>query len=126
MFEKYDVVMTGGVDKAAVESAETKLGFKFSRNFVDYLFYYGTIELNNNELFGLGIDGYRNIVNATIKERTLSQNFPMNSCVIYNIGVDSVLILLGDDGCVYEYTPRSLKKIFDSFNQWIFEEFVTY
>jgi len=126
LFEGYKYTHTGGVNKATIESAESELGFKFSDDFVKYLLNYGTVELNNNELFGLGISGYRNIVGATQKERALSQKFPTNCCVVYSLGIDNILILLGNDGCIYEYSPHCIKKIFDSFSQWILEEFVNY
>ena len=126
IFDSYDTKTTGGVNKDVVISAEAELGVKFSDDFVEYLVNYGTVELNGNKLFGLGVNGYRNIVRATNKEKSLSENFPQNFVVIYNLGINSVLILLGNDGCVYEYTPQSMKKIFDNFNQWISEEFVKF
>ena len=126
LFDGYDIESTGGVDKTVIETAEIELGIKFSDEFIEYLNVYGTVELNSSELFGLGIKGYRNIVRATNKERSLSENFPKNCVVIYNLGINSVLILLCEDGCVYEYTPRSMKKIYDTFNKWILDEFVSY
>jgi len=126
LFDNNNVISTGGVKKTIVEAAEKELGINFSKDFVEYLTVYGTVELNDNILFGLGIDGYRNIVHATKKERSLSKNFPSDCIVIYNLGIDSILILLGEDGYVYEYTPQSIKKIFDTFTQWITNEFVEY
>lgn len=124
IFDGYIIKTSGGVDNSLIDNAESVLGMQFSSEFREYLLNYGTVELNSNELFGLGINGYRNIVNATQNEKNLSQKFPNGYCVVYNVGVDSVLILLGNDGCIYEYTPKSMKKICDSFNQWIINEFV--
>ena len=126
LFDGYTITVTGGVDKASVELAENALGFKLSSDFVEYLLNYGTVELNGNELFGLGVEDYRNIIIATTDERSLSQNFPENYCVIFNLGINSVLILLGNDGCIYQYSPQGIEKIFDSFNNWILEEYVNY
>ena len=121
-----DIESTGGVDFNIICDAEIELGMKFSSDFIEYLNKYGTVEFNNRELFGLGITGYRNIVDATQHEKTLSSNFPSGYCVIYNLGINSILILLGNDGYIYEYTPRSVEIIFKSFNQWIAEEFLKY
>ena len=126
VFSGYDIISTGGVDKTIIENAEIDLGMKFSAEFREYLLDYGTVELNNNELFGLGVDNYCNVVKSTLDERAYSSAFPPEHCVIYNIGLNSVLVLLGNDGCVYEYSPKSLRKISDSFNQWVLEEFVDY
>ena len=126
LFDKYSIESSGGVEKTIIEAAENELGFKFSDDFIEYLNVYGTVELNGSELFGLGVDGYRNIVRATNKEKSLSENFPSKCVVIYNMGINNLLILLGEDGCIYEYTPRSINKIYNSFSQWVLSEFVEY
>ena len=124
VFEGFDIESTGGVKEDVINKAIADIGVEFSAEFYDYLLNYGTVEFNGNELFGLGVNGYCNIVNATNKEKALSARFPDGYCVIYNIGVDSVLILLGSDGCIYEYTPQHISKIYDSFNAWILDELV--
>ena len=126
LFDIHNVTSTGGVEKFVIESAEHQLGMTFSDDFVEYLTQYGTVELGSSELFGLGVTGYRNIVYATNKERSLSDKFPTKYVVIYNLGINSILILLGEDGCIYEYTPKRLRKIFDSFTQWVVTEFINY
>ena len=124
IFDDYKIKSIGGVSNHVINDAEYDLDMKFSDEFREYLANYGAVELDNKELFGLGIKGYRNIVNATLTEKDLSSGFPCGYCVVYNIGIDSVLILLGNDGCIYEYVPQRIKKIHNSFSQWIINEFL--
>mgnify|MGYP001493473551 CR=1 FL=1 len=126
IFDGFNLICSGGVSSEAVHEAERSLGMVFPDDFTRYLMEYGALESNSNELFGLGIVGYRNIVVSTMREREISVDYPDKMCVIYNLGIDHILILLGENGCIYEKTYTGMKKIYDTFEQWMREEFFEY
>lgn len=126
MFGDNKINAAGGVSGEVIAQAEENLGFPFSADYKEYLAKYGMVEHDDNELFGLGKEGYRNVVTATLAEREGTVGFSADYAVIFNLGIDHILILLGKDGAIYEYAYGDIKRIFDSFTQWITEEFLKY
>ena len=113
----------GGAEEAAVTSAEDQIGFRFPEDYRLFLLHYGALKHDGNEIYGIGPTGYCSVVGATMEERKLSSNFPKDCAVLFNLGMEGVLILLRADGVVYEYSPYGMKSIFPSFTKWLEEEF---
>lgn len=116
---KYKMYHLKGVDADAVINAESRLGIRFNDEYRNYLMEYGAVSFGNHEFMGLGGDAYLDVVEETLNERTANSGFPKNCYIIENIGIDGVMMLQDEDGAVYELSDAGMKKVFDSFGEYI-------
>jgi len=117
--KKHKMFKTKPVNEDAIKEAETKLGRVFSDEYKKYLMQFGAISFSSTELTGLNIDKYANVVDVTLKEIELNENFPKDCIVLENVGVEGVLILINSKGHVFEWQNNSEKKIYDSMAEYL-------
>lgn len=117
--KKYKMFKTQSVNDDAIKEAETKLGRVFSDDYKKYLLQFGAISFSSTELTGLNIDKYANVVDVTLKEIELNENFPKDCIVLENIGVEGVLILTNSKGHIFEWQNNSAIKIHDSMAEYL-------
>lgn len=108
-----------GVDVDTIINAEAELGIRFDEEFRNYLLEYGVVSFGSHELMGLGGDEYLDVVKETINERTNNGKYPHNCYIIENLGIDGIMILQDEEGIVYELNDAGVKKIYDSFEEYI-------
>lgn len=94
-----------------IKEIEEKLSIKLHNSLKDYLKNIGLFSYEYKEFFGLGVKGYKNMIKATLEERELNDNFPKDSVVLQNIGVDGLLVLVNTKGEVIEWAPSGHNKI---------------
>ena len=93
-----------------IKEIEEKLSIKLHNSLKDYLKSIGLFSYEDKEFFGLGVKGYKNMIKATSEERELNGNFPKDSVVLQNVGVDGLLVLVNTKGEVIEWTPSGHNK----------------
>lgn len=109
-----------GASNNDIIAAEKQLGISFANDYKDYLKKYGTIIAKNVELTGLNVSLRINVVNVTLKERELNDDFPEGMYVIENISINGILILQSESSEVYEFIPHNkLKKISNNLSEYI-------
>lgn len=115
----------GKISTEEVMRAEEKLNFKFSDEYKSFLLNYGAMACGSNEIIGLGVEGYLNVVSVTLDERGLNPELLDRFIVIQNIGVEGILIIMDEKGNVYEFANKSYKKIYTSFIDFLQNEICT-
>lgn len=114
-----------GKDKTEKEifEAEKKLGLRFALDYRQYLKKYGFAIVNGHELTGLSNVSCMNVVEVTEIERSKNYlNEKMMGCyVIENLNIDDVMIWQSSSGEIYQVTPESIYKIYDSLSEYIGE-----
>ncbi len=122
LFENKKVLSTGGVDIQTVEQAEMELAFKIPSDYKELLLQYGALAVGTHEIAALGVAGYLNVVELTKQERALASNQLDNHIVIENLATEGLLIVLDEEGQVYEYQNNTLEKIYSNFKAYLQEE----
>jgi SMI1 / KNR4 family. len=117
--KKYKMFKTKPVNEDAIKEAETKLGRVFSDEYKKYLMQFGAISFSSTELTGLNIDKYANVVDVTLKEIELNENFPKDCIVLENVGVEGVLILINSKGVIFEWKNNNATKIHGSMEEYL-------
>ena len=115
----YKIFKTKPASEEQIKEAEKKLGRTFPKEYRDYLKRFGAISFSNTELTGLNVDKYANVVDVTLREMELNENFPKDCIVLENVGVDGVLILINSKGEVFEWDGNTLRKIYDSIEDYL-------
>lgn len=122
LFENKKVLSTGGVDIQIVEQAENELAFKIPSIYKELLVHYGALAARTHEIAGLGVDGYLNVIQLTKQERALANNQLDNYIVIENLATEGLLIVLDEEGKVYEYQNNNFEKIYSDLKAYLKEE----
>ncbi len=117
--QKYSVFSLKPASKELVSAAEKELGLSFPAEYKEYLERYGCLSFSSHEITGLGVDGYLNVVQATMDERRLDSSFPRDCFLIENLGIDGILILQNTHGEILEYKGRQCTKIFDTLKEYL-------
>jgi hypothetical protein len=117
--KKQKMFKTNPANEDAIKEAETKLGRAFSDEYKKYLLQFGAISFSSTELTGLNIEKYANVVDVTLKEIELNEEFPKDCIVLENIGVEGILILINSKGQVFEWKNNSAIKIHDSMAEYL-------
>lgn len=92
-----------GVSEQEITQAEEKLGMKFPETYRAILHEFGSLEIASDEIFGLGVEGYLNVVETTFKEREMAEGKLDRYIVLQNIGIEGILIVVDEQDRVYEY-----------------------
>ncbi|MDF0728884.1 SMI1/KNR4 family protein [Cytobacillus sp. S13-E01] len=122
LFENKNFLSTGGVGIQKVEQAEIDLGFKIPSDYKELLLQYGALAVGTHEIAALGVEGYLNVIELTKQERALANNQLDNYIVIENLATEGLLIVLDEEGQVYEYQNKTLEKIYSDFKAYLKEE----
>lgn len=117
--KKFKIFKTKPVNEDIIKEAEVKLGRVFPDEYKNYLMQFGAISFSNTELTGLNIEKYANVVDVTLKEMELNENFPKDCIVLENVGVEGILILINSKGQVFEWKNNSAVKIHDSMAEYL-------
>lgn len=117
--KKQKMFKTKPTNEDAIKEAETKLGRAFSDEYKKYLLQFGAISFSSTELTGLNIEKYANVVDVTLKEIELNEEFPKDCIVLENIGIEGILILLNSKGHVFEWKNNYALKIHDSMADYL-------
>lgn len=91
----------GGCSASQIELAEKELNISFPNEYIEFLKEFGTIRFSSKEWFGLNVNGYLNVVEATKQERSINKNFPLDSFVLEDLGIDAKLIIVNEKGQVF-------------------------
>ncbi|MGL6168547.1 MAG: SMI1/KNR4 family protein [Fusobacteriaceae bacterium] len=108
-------IFKGNISISEIEMAQKELFFMFPQEYKTFLEKFGYLCIGANEIHGLGVSGYLNIVTAT-KEEAITDYI-----VIQNEGT-GFLILLNEMGEVFEYSENIKKKIYDTFYEYLLVE----
>jgi len=117
--KQFKIFRTTAASEDAIKNAETKLGRVFSKAYKQYLLQFGAISFNNTELTGLNVGKYANVVDVTLKEIRLNENFPKDCIVLENIGVEGILVLLNSKSEVFEWKNNNAVKIYGSMEEYL-------
>jgi len=118
--ERKKFYSTGGVTISEIKTAESELSTTFSDDYKELLLKYGALSIGSHEINGLGVTGYLNVVTATENERKLSKDSQLDQLiVIENIGAEGVLIVLDEDGQVFQYAERQLKRMYKDLSAYL-------
>lgn len=99
----FKLYKTKGASDELIAEAERQLNIKFSNDYRQYLSLFGAISFGSTELTGLNVDGYANVVTATLKETQRNKSFPKGAIVLENTGMEGLLVLQDEGGTVYEW-----------------------
>lgn len=117
--KKQKMFKTKPVNEDAIKEAENKLGRAFSDEYKKYLLQFGAISFSSTEITGLNIEKYANVVDVTLKEIELNEDFPKDCIVLENVGVEGVLILINSQNHIFEWKNKSAIKIHDSMEEYL-------
>ena len=112
---KFKIHKGNGASADEVKAAEDQLGVAFPEEYVQYLRECGILSFGAHELFGLGVSGYLNVVEATEKERKIGRGLPAGCFVIENLRIDGVLIVMDAMGNVFLIQGDAKRQIASSF-----------
>ena len=90
-----------GCTTKQLKEAQKELGVIFPEEFVDYTKEFGAISFYATEWTGLNVEGYLNVVSATIQQRKENLNFPARCFVLENIAIEGLLTVVDEEGHVY-------------------------
>ena len=102
-----------------VEDAQNKLGLKFSKEYVDYVTNFGVISFYGTEWTGLNVNGYLNVVEATMSEREIHKNFPEDCFVVENLQMEGAVIISDEKGKIYNYFNDEKNLICESLIEYL-------
>jgi hypothetical protein len=125
LLENKKILSTGGVDVKIMEQAEMELSFKMPSEYKELLLNYGALSAGTHEIAALGVEGYLNVVELTKQERLLANNQLDNHIVIESLATEGILIVLDEEGQVYEYLNNTLEKIYSDFKAYLKEEILS-
>lgn len=108
-----------GVSDEEITAAEQQLGMKFPKTYRAILKEFGSLEIGSDEIFGLGVEGYLNVVETTIEERELAKGELDNYIVIQNLGIEGILIVVDENDNVYEYKTGDFKNLLSTTAEYI-------
>lgn len=116
-------ILGKGKTEKEIFEAEKKLGLRFAIDYRQYLKKYGFAIVNGHELTGLSNISCMNVVEATETERSKNYlNEKMKEWyVIENLNIDDVLIWQSSSEEIFQVTPESICKIYDSLSEYIWE-----
>lgn len=102
-----------------VHNAERELGLKFPKEFTEYVMEFGVISFYGTEWTGLNVEGYLNVVEATLQERDLNNEFPKDCFVIENQGIDGIITVVNQEGQVFIVQNNYKKMIGESLEDYL-------
>lgn len=113
------VLVMEGCSDEQIQEAEEALSIKFPQEYIDYVKAFGCIEFKAKEWTGLNIKGRLNTVNATLKEKSVNDDFPAGFFVLENTCIDAIVIACNEAGEVFFVQNSVCRKIADSISGYI-------
>ena len=102
-----------------IRFCESRLGIAFSKDFSDYLREFGWIAFLGHELTGISTDVRLNVVDVTMRTRSLVDNMPSDLYISEELN-DDVYYCQKHNGAIYKMNiDGSLIFEFDSLEQFI-------
>ena len=108
-----------GCTTSQIKEAQKALGLSFPEEYIDYVKEFGAISFYGTEWMGLNVDGYINVVTATKSEREMNDSFPLDCFVIENQGIDGIITVSDEKGCIYSIQYDKKEKICDSLADYL-------
>lgn len=108
-----------GASEQEIRDAESELGLKFSKEYVDYLRAFGSVMLNSHFLTGISKATQMNVVVVTKHEREFNEAVPNNLYVIENTGLDGIIIWQDEKGNIYLSSDSGIKKVCGSLVEYL-------
>lgn len=123
MFNIENLYKVGGCLEDDIINAQEQLDLLFSRDYKLYALTFGAISFRGTEWTGIGnkVQGYLNVVDATLAMRELSIHFPLDYFVIENLGTDEGVVISNERGMVYLYYYEKIMKIHNCLNEYLDE-----
>ena len=107
-----DAEFEGPASPEAVAAAEKALGVTFAEDYRAFLLKYGTVDSYEVELLGIAGDGLYGVVEATLEERELNDEFPKDAYVINRWGYEDIVSVQYSNGSIeaisMEYQNKKL------------------
>ncbi|MCT8137601.1 SMI1/KNR4 family protein [Anaerobacillus sp. CMMVII] len=114
-----DITTVGPVDEEVIAQAEKDLQVAFPKSYKEIIKQYGVISAGTDEIFGLGVSGYLNVVVSTKEERTLANGELDKYVVIQNLGIEGILIVVDENDNVFEYANGVFTNLFSTTEEYI-------
>lgn len=114
-----DFITVGPIDEDVIAQAEKELNIVFPGSYKKIIEQYGVISAGTDEIFGLGVGGYLNVVETTKEERTLVNGELDKYIVIQNLGIEGILIVVDENDNVFEYANGTFTNLFSTTEEYI-------
>ncbi|MBR1529767.1 MAG: SMI1/KNR4 family protein [Oscillospiraceae bacterium] len=109
-----------GCTDEQVTEAQKALNMTFPEEFVSYVKAFGAIAFFDAEWTGLNTESYQNVVEVTLSKRELA-GLPEGYFVLENLGIDGILIIVDQNGTVFEFQHGTIQKINNSILEYLTE-----
>lgn len=119
ILDSTDITTVGRIDEDVLAQAEKELKMIFPSSYKEIVKQYGVISTGTDEIFGLGVSGYLNVVESTKEERILADGELDKYIVIQNLGIEGILIVVDENDNVFEYTNGSFTNLFSTTEEYI-------
>lgn len=114
-----DAETFSGVSEAEVQQAEKRVGMTFPETYRAIVKEFGSLEVGSDEIFGLGVEGYLNVVETTLKERQIAEGRLDGYLVIQNLGTEGILIVVDEQDRVFEYQLGEFRNLLSTTAEYI-------
>ncbi|KPB04503.1 SMI1/KNR4 family protein [Bacillus sp. CHD6a] len=119
ILDNADIRTVGPIDEDVITQAEKELNVSFPRSYKEIVKQYGVISAGTDEIFGLGVSGYLNVVESTKEERTLANGELDKYIVIQNLGIEGILIVVDENDNTFEYANGAFTNLFSTTEEYI-------
>ncbi|QWH39340.1 SMI1/KNR4 family protein [Bacillus mycoides] len=119
MIRNSDAEVFDGVNEEEILAAERQLAITFPETYREILAEFGSLEIGSEEIFGLGVEGYLNVVETTLGERKLANGDLDKYIVIQNLAIGGLLIVVDENDNVYEYTNGNFNNLLSTTAEYI-------
>lgn len=117
--ERTDLLSLGGAEATQIDSAENKLGLRFSNEYREYVSEFGAVSFADHELTGISKSPALDVVTITIKMREFA-DVPSDWYVIEQTHIDDIVFWQATGGQIYKTAPHSSHhKVCDSLADYI-------
>lgn len=114
-----DAETFSGVREKDIQKAEEQVGMRFPESYRAIVKEFGSLEIGSDEIFGLGVDGYLNVVETTLKERKFADGDLDQYLVLQNLGTEGILIVVDEKDRVFEYQLGEFHNLLSSTAEYI-------
>ena len=114
-----DLLHLNGCVTSQIRDAQQALGIVFPEEYVEYVKEFGAVSFYGAEWTGLNVSGSLNVVTATMQERRLDSSFPNDVFLLENIGVDGLMIVMGEDGKIYSFQHGKKAFLYNSLCEYL-------
>lgn len=109
----------GGCTAEEVRLAQERLGLTFPPLFVDYVRTFGAISFYGTEWCGLHVNGYLNVVTATLDAKARYPHFPAGFFVLEDLRIDGKQTVMNDLGQIYLLAPHKIIYSFEDMEAYL-------